>query len=433
MKLTSSLFIRNFLASIHPPLSPQSPRESKHLLNVLEAAFKKHLDETHPSPKEYHSPNSVPDPAQRAAHSTHTHLDTILSHPLLGHPLPNQHHRQHVQTPRLATQAIQRYDRALASNTLDLHLVRECAVKYLLDPEEKVHITNEAKLGPRLARYFNSMTGLQKKNVLLTEKESLEAMVSVMYADGLEAEVWQWLRILYERSFGLDDDFHLHSSLYWKAEDLLVSMMIKETVYRIGLADAAQHYLKAWEYRNARSEGLRPGQSPKPLPWSWRRIVIPLLWRRSNHGLPPDLYDSLLNHGLDIAYCPVPISILRLYHPTCPSTVPLSQSLLGDLNFRNDFIRWQTKPNFKWMRRHFFIAILDAAQLALDHNVHHARAFLDFVESAYADLLPPRVDEVDTLERIKATRDNFLAKKEMRPTARFVPLPLVRKVEYGPV
>src|SRR5271156_608532 len=86
MKLTSVLRIRSLLNRLHPPLPPNTPRESERLLSVLQSAFKRQLDDAHPPPATdaskapsviaLESPNS-------SINAAEAHLHSILHHPLL--------------------------------------------------------------------------------------------------------------------------------------------------------------------------------------------------------------------------------------------------------------------------------------------------------------------------------------------------------------
>ncbi|OAL36134.1 hypothetical protein AYO20_04548 [Fonsecaea nubica] len=423
MRLTSSLAIRKLLASIHPPLSPQSPRESKQLLNVLESAFQRRLDETHPSPKvaataveNQHGSETIPDPAQRVTHSTHSHLDTIL-----GHPLFKQQSLTFLQTHGLAATAVKTFDDALLKQGLDSDLVQSCALQYLQGREKRGKSPRDEGLGPRLARWFNAMTGAEKKDLLLNEKY-MEPLISVMYADGLEREVWQWLQVLYERSFNNfifipTDDYAPDAVAYLRAEDRLVSLMIKETARRGRLQEAVQLYTQAYEYRlNSGRSVLSEGKSsPEPLQRSWRQVAGAILLqnKRSKRGLPASLYDLVLKYSLTIDHSPFDPTILHIYHPTSPTAHPLFQKL-KDPSFLEQFAKWQKNPN-RFVRRILLVSVLDAAELSLNHgHASEAREFLDFAERTYPDFLRSHEEKTDTAERLQLARQEILVRKEFR-------------------
>ena len=424
MRLSSSLSFRKLLTSIHPPISPQSPRESKQLLNVLESAFQRRLDETHPSPKtaiaghEPHSPSeSIPDPAQRVTHSTHSHLDSIL-----GHPLFKQQSLTFLQTHGLAATAVRTFDNALLKKGLDSDLVQSCALQYLKGREKRGKLPAKYEgLAPRLARWFNAMTGLQKKNLLLNEKY-IEPLVSVMYADGYEREVWQWLQVLYERSFSTfifapQDDSALDAMFYLRAEDRLVSLMIKETARRGRLPEAVQLYTQAYEYRlrSGRSILAEGSSAPEPLQRAWRQVAGAVLLqnKRSSKGLPAPLWHSLLKYSLTIDYSPFDPAILQIYHPTFPTAKFLLQKL-KDSPFVDKFTKWQKSPN-KFVRRILLVSVLDAAELTLAQgHAREAKELLEFAERTYPDFLRSHEEKADTAERLQLARQEILVRKEFR-------------------
>ncbi|KAJ9610370.1 hypothetical protein H2200_005147 [Cladophialophora chaetospira] len=424
MRLSSSLYIRKLLASIHPPISPQSPRESKQLLNVLESAFQRRLDETHPSPKPatggQESSNGselIPDPAQRATHSTHSHLDTIL-----GHPLFKQQSLTFLQTHGLAETAVKTFDDALVKKGLDSDLVQSCALQYLQGRQKRGKSPSKDEgLAPRLARWFNTMAGPEKKDLLLNEKY-IEPLVSVMYADGHERDVWQWLQVLYERSFSnfifLPRDGSAPDAIaYLRAEDRLVSLMIKETARRGRLQEAVQLYTQAYEYRmkSGRSALSLDKATPEPLQRSWRQVAgaVLLQIKRNRNGLPGPLYHSLLKYSLSIEYSPFDPAILLVYHPTFPTANAFLQKL-KDTSFVEQFAKWQKSPN-KFVRRILLVSVLDAAELSLTQgHPREATEFLEFAEKTYPDFLHSHEEKADTAERLQLARQEILVRKEFR-------------------
>ncbi|KIW65386.1 hypothetical protein PV04_07650 [Phialophora macrospora] len=418
MRLSPSLYIRKLLASIHPPISPQSPRESKQLLNVLESAFQRRLDEKHPSPTAghdaQHAAESIPDPAQRVTHSTHSHLDTILNHPLF-----KQQSLTFLQTRGLAATAVKTFDNALLKKALDSYLVQSCAIQYLQGREKRGSLPNKDEgLAPRLARWFNAMTGPEKKDLLLNAKY-MEPLVSVMYIDGYEREVWQWLQVLYECSFNNFTSIPSGESApdamaYFRAEDRLVSLMIKETARRSRLQEAVQLYTQAYEYRlkSILSEGK---SAPEPLQHSWRQVAGAILLQNklSRKRVATSLYDLLLRYGLTIDYSPFDPAILQIYHPASPSASVLYQKLRSP-SFVDEFSKWQKSPN-KVVRKILLGSILDAAELSLGQgHDREAREFLQFAERTYPDFLRPHEEEANTAERLQLARQEMLVKKEFR-------------------
>ncbi|KAL2433544.1 hypothetical protein ABEF95_005371 [Exophiala dermatitidis] len=426
MKLTPSLYVRNLLAALHPPLPPRSARESKQLLNVLESAFQKHLDESHPSPKAVRAADaapeveSIPDPAQRITHSTHSHLDTILSHPLL-----RQKSTTFVPSHGLAAAAVSAFDEALVRKGLDFHLVQSCSIQYLQGREKKEPVQNDGKLGPRLASWFTSLSNGDKKEFLVNGN-SLASVVPVMYLDGMEAEVWEWLRTLYERPFDkwiflLSDTTAPGALKYLRAEDTLVALMMRESMRKGLFHDAAQQYVQACEYRlkTGRTTPTEGSSLSDPFKRSWQQIARGILLRRKSHQIPVDLFDSVLKFGLSINSSPFDQAILRIYHPTSPSAESLSVKVTEPA-FQQRFLHWQKKLN-KSVQKALLVSMLDAAQLSLEQNrPSRARKFLDFVETSYPEMVSTKT-EASTVERLRLARKETLNRRETR----HIPIPVL--------
>jgi hypothetical protein len=261
------------------------------------------------------------------------------------------------------------------------------------------------------------MTGPEKKDLLLNAKY-MDPLVSVMYVDGYEREVWQWLQILYECSFNFisisSDESAPDAMAYLRAEDRLVSLMIKETARRSRLQEAVQLYTQAYEYR-LKSILSKGKSAPEPLPHSWRQVAGAILLQNdlSRKRVPAPLYDLLLRYGLTIDHSPFDPAILQIYHPASPSASVLYQKLRSS-SFVEEFSKWQKGPN-KLVRKILLGSILDAAELSLGQgHDYEAREFLQFAERTYPDFLRPHEEEANTAERLQLARQEMLVKKEFR-------------------
>lgn len=432
MKFTPSLLVRNFLASINPPLPPRSPGESKRLLNVLESAFQRHLDEIHPSPKAIESKDgtdpsvSIPNPAQRLAHSTHSHLDSILSHPLL-----KRKSTTFVPPHNLSATAVATFDAALTGKSLDLHLVQFCALQYLEGLEKRETIPADGRLGSRLSNWFTTMDS-QEKLSFWTNRKSLRTLVSVMYADGLEADVWQWLRDLYERQFEtsiflLSDNNAPNARIYLQAEDILVATMIFETIARRSLQEAAEQYVQACKYRQLKGQSGVAGQPGvnlvlRPFRNAWHCVAAAIVSRRNNHGIPPELFDSLLDHGLAVTHSPIDHSFVRIYHPTSPSAQVLCSKVRTDTSHLRPFSKWEKQLSRRMSRKIFLTTLLDGAQLSLEQNrANDARILLDCAEQEYPEFLSDG-QELETGKRLEVAQAAMLVRRfEARARLRSTP------------
>jgi hypothetical protein len=438
------MYVRNLFASLHPPLPPRSTRESKQLLNVLESAFQRRLDETHPSPKVADHPAaggaaptsandelSIPDPARKVTHSTHSHLDSILNHPLLRRKSTTL-----VPAHSLTATAVATFDAALVGKRLDPHLVQFCTLQYLEGLEKKENISKDGRLGPRLADWFTSMDNAEKKDMLVNHK-SIANLVSVMYSDGLEAEAWEWLRFLYERQFettsvalqppereGLDATSH------YSAEDRIVAAMISELLARKSFQEAAQLYVEACVYRQ--KTGTRQTTTPPPLKKPWRILALSILSWRTEHQIPPGLFDLLLQHGLSthqVNSSFVDHSLLRVYHPTAPSAAVLCRKLRHrPSSAPHEPLRDHHHPPKKRLvsrstRVTLLVALLDAAQLSLDQGrPQDARTLVDYAEREFPDFLATH-KELATERRLELAQESTLVRKLNAARTRQTPYP----------
>jgi hypothetical protein len=339
MKTSPSLLVRNLFKAIHPPLPPTTVRETKKLVGVLESAFQKHLDETHPSPQSVSShttsyeSNSIPDPAHQATRATHNHLASLLAHPLL------QKQPISPDTPQsLTATAVAESQNVGSWKAYDFALVQRCCRLYLNGLKRKEVVPQDRHLGPRLLSWYTHMT-TSEKYTFLADTEVLQLVVPVLYADHLEAVVWDMLRTLYERPSASKAFAKLspslveqsRASLYERAEDNLISLMIYQTASRGSIADAAQQYIQACKYYESRSPSDNP-QSIK-LGRSWNRLAQAVLDRRDKHCLSPELFDEIVLFGSkSLRRWTWDPSCLQLYHPTTPSYKPL-MSLLERGNF----------------------------------------------------------------------------------------------------
>ncbi|KAK5044874.1 hypothetical protein LTR84_010412 [Exophiala bonariae] len=330
MKTSPSHLVRNFLKAIHPPLPPTTARETKKLVGVLESAFQKHLDEIHPSPQTAssglgsHESNPIPDPAHQATRATHLHLASLLAHPLLQkQPAAPSTHRS------LTATAVSEFENVGSWKAYDFALVQRCCRLYLDGLKRKEIVPPAQRLGPRLLSWYTHMSTTEKCN-FLADTELPPLVVPVLYADDLEAEVWDMLRILYERpslskafaksSFSVVEQSRISS--YHRAEDNLISLMIHQATFRESVVAGAQQFVQACKYHESRNPS--DGNQPINLGRSWNRLAQAMLDRRSTSRILPELFDEVVFFGSRCfrqwAWSP---SCLQLYHPSVPSYKPL--------------------------------------------------------------------------------------------------------------
>ena len=93
MKPSSPSLLKSLAKSIHPPLIV-TPLESKKLLHLLQASFRKQLNDEHPVHSKEPSPTSA-------------HLQSILSSPLFGQPRERNARKNRDAGPLLALAEMQ--------------------------------------------------------------------------------------------------------------------------------------------------------------------------------------------------------------------------------------------------------------------------------------------------------------------------------------
>ena len=395
MKLTPALYVRHLLAQLHPPL-PKSPRESLQLLNILDASFRKQLDDLHPAPRAStegadQKPPDGPSPASyNSVYAADTYLNSVLQHPALRHG-----HVKDAKTTTWTARALYNFDKALVEERVGITYIVDCARKYLKGLKNKEQVTIERKLGHRIASWFYSTTSANKQ-AFLQDGAAVNNALRVMYADGQDEIVWDWLRIMYERDFGSsksDVSVDAPSKSWLKAEDHFISMMMRASISQGHIAEAAQQYVQACEYR-CQSGGavVELCQSSAPLTFaplmsSWTRLAATILYRREKHSLPSHVFDGILKHGVSWSHgAAIPSAFLRVYHPEGPTASYLIQSL-KHTPFTEQFMKWQQGLSEPY-RKATVTCILDGAKLSLDQNsVSSASFLLDIAEQHYPEFL----------------------------------------------
>ena len=323
MKTSPTLLVRRFLQAIHPPLPPRSSREAKQLVGALESAFHKRLDESHPSPQALSVAESLsPDPAHQATRATHNHLSSLLAHPLLQRvpDIPTE-------SKSITATALAKFQKSTLWSISDFQFVQDCCRLYLEGLRRKEKVPRDRRLGLQLISWYTQMTPSLQQNFLV-DSHTLHSAVTVLYIDGLEAEVWDWLRTLYERSFGkavAKLDAHI-SQPHFQAEDHLISFMIHETARKGALADAAQQFVEACKYNESRGRTER--SQDIPLGRSWHRLSCAILASRGRFRFSHDLYDEIIRYATKVhrlsSWHP---SSLQIYHPSNPTAKPLMEWL----------------------------------------------------------------------------------------------------------
>lgn len=381
MKLTPTLYVRSWIAKLHPPM-PTTPQENKQLLSLLSSSFQRRLDDAHPpvQPKE-NMPQAttvgVSGPAvdNSSARATMDHLQSLLHHPLLAQ---NAVHHPKAQTE--AAQAATLMDRAMLKGRADLDLVNRCMQVYLRTLQSG-EVKDELRLGRRISAWFTSSDPATKER-FLSSPGALRNAVPILYADGLEEVVWEWLELLYSRKVDVVDSRVLQ-------ETHLTFLMIKEALRRSRLAAAVQQFVQACAYMSSTGRMSSFVRSSQPWQASSRAVTLALLRRRHRHGLSAVLFDQFLHHR---SSCADPDSLtsklIPLYHPTQPSAQELAMTLEqanNSIQAHFDHIKVSSGSAQKVVLN----ALLDGAQLLLlqdSSSVQQAQLILDLVEKQFPNL-----------------------------------------------
>lgn len=393
MRLTPALYVRHLLAKLHPPL-PKTPRESNQLLNLLETSFRKHLDEVHPAPKASEDIAEAPQhhniPILSSSNVAHSHLFSVLTHPLLDKYTGGKDKSQ-----TLTSDAVDKLDEALIRGNVSVKLLERCMEQYETGITNGEGVSENQMLGQRLASWLYAAPP-SVKEAFFTKLDLLRSAIRILAIDRQEATAWEWLRIVYERDFGGVQAGHSYlSELKWlMVEDTIVSALMLQSIRRRDLNDAAQQLVEACRYRreSGRARVCLSDLSTElpyvPMSLSWKRLAIGILQFRNTHGIETELFDAAMQSSLSWSHAPhASEAVLAIYHPSSPSSQILCQKLRHAASAA-EFINGH-KPAGKLMRKAMLIAFLDGAQLSLDQSLRHdARFLLDFATAHYPDLLP---------------------------------------------
>jgi hypothetical protein len=417
MRLTPILGVRSLVAKLHPPLL-KTPRESQQLLSVLNSAFKRELDDVHPPVNPVESPDFERSRtndtvfANPTVNAANDHLLSILHHPLL-----ETKDGRRAGTASAAAQAVTLLDTAIVEGRVTPELLEQCITIYKQNGRHLPSGSEGHRLGYKIVAWFNT-TDAATREAFLTGR-LMDNVVRLMYNEGQEQVVWEWLRMLYEGSFGGRNDksaYDPKSPAWQENEASLVRLMVREAVRRRNLPGAIQEYAQAWNYMT--ESGRLPREIhhhyPKSPNSSMSRtstmIVHMIIHRRHYHGVPSMLYDLIMRldqHWFRPKYWQQ--MFLPVYHPTRPSAVNLLQSLRsGDfLEHKLHAIRQRTKSGIPKMAT---IAMIDAAQLLLDQEQPMKAQFvLDATENHFPQFVSGRKSQ-DNESRIQAARREVEAK-----------------------
>ncbi|KAF7509922.1 hypothetical protein GJ744_007236 [Endocarpon pusillum] len=415
MKLTPTLYVRSWIAKLHPPM-PTTPQENKQLLSLLSSSFQRRLDDAHPpvQPKENMPQASVcvsgPAVDNSSARATVDHLQSLLHHPLLAQ---NAAHPPKAQTE--AAQAATMMDQAMLRGQADLDLVDRCMQVYLRTLQGG-QVKDEFRLGRRISAWFTSSNPATKER-FLSSPGALCNAVPILYADGLEGVVWEWLGVLYSRKVDVVDcqgetevPMASKPSQWVLQETHLTFLMIKEALRRSRLNAAVQQLVQACAYMSNTGRMSSLVRSSQPWQASTRAVTLALLRRRHRHGLSAVLFEQFLDHRSSWADPDSLTSkLIPLYHPTRPSAQELAMTVEqanDSIPVHFDHIKVMSGSAQKVVLN----ALLDGAQLLLlqdSSSVRQAQLILDLVEKQFPNLSDFKQKEA-TQKRIQSFRQTIL-------------------------
>ncbi len=418
MKLTPTLYVRSWIAKLHPPM-PTTPQENKQLLSLLSSSFQRRLDDAHPpvQPKENVPQATVyvsgPAVDNSSARATMDHLQSLLHHPLLAQ---NTAHHPRAQTE--AAQAAVMMDQAMLRGQADLDLVDRCMQVYLRTLQS-TDVKDEFRLGRRITAWYTSSSPATKER-FLSSPGAIRNAVPILYADGLEEAVWEWLEVLYSRKVDVADSQRetevstaSKTSQWVLQETHLTFLMIKETLRRSRLDAAVQQLVQACAYMSNTGRMSSFVRSSQPWQAATKSITLALLRRRHQHGLSAALFDQFLNSRSSWSDSDSLISrLIPLYHPTQPS----AQELAMTVERASDSIQGHfdhMKAMSESAQKVVLNALLDGAQLLSlqdSSSVRQAQLILELVEKHFPNLAGVKHKQA-TQKRIQSIQQTSLPQR----------------------
>jgi hypothetical protein len=287
--------------------------------------------------------------------------------------------------------AVQIFENAVRLSQPSPELIQRCCSQYLGEIKGSGSGLADRQLGVKIAAWTSSLP-LSEQFTLISNLPLIKKLLPVMYADGLEDAVWNWLSKLYDATslrIALGRSTTTHSL---QVEDMFVSLMMRASIQRGHFEDAATQFIEATRYRFAsgRSKVQYEDASTQlpyqPLIASWKRLSAVILWRRSAHGLSESVFYSIVKYSVPFSFQPcISKGFLMLYHPKRATTESLYKEL-QDPEQRQAWKSWCQTWKFQ-PRKAFLFAILDAAQMSLNEGLpQQSQFFLELVQSQWPDL-----------------------------------------------
>jgi hypothetical protein len=290
-------------------------------------------------------------------------------------------------------------DEAMARGNATLGLVIHCLRIYagiFYDLRNgRISVKGEFRLGGRIATWFTaSPKSIQRQ--FLCSLATLKVAVPVMYADGQEEVVWQWLRTLYSGELNHSDDAQPHDlELNTKSlrsalqESNLTMLMILQAVRRKELDAAVAHFNQACAYMESTGRMFQEVRISDMWELATTSMACRILQLSHKHGIAEDKFDTFLEHrSLWSSHNSFAYELVSLYHPTQPSATPLLAAVSQPdvkLSDRIGYLK-RSGPRLQTLMLH---NLLDGTRSLVDQkpcSVKQARRVLDFVEHHFPRL-----------------------------------------------
>jgi hypothetical protein len=351
--------------------------------------------------------------------ATH-HLQSLLHHPLLA-----QSTRHQTEAQSAAPQAAMMMDQAMFRGEADIDMVRRCMQVYMKTLQHE-NVRPESRLGRKIFAWFTS-SNTDTKDKFLASPECLRNAVPILYADGLDEVVWEWLAMLYSRKVEpgnaqMEEQHQVTvKPVRWVLQEThLTFLMIKEALRRSRLDAAVLQLVNTCAYMF--STGCLSSSVRSSHPWqaTIRAVTMALLRRRHQHGLSTQLFDRFLEHQASWSNADTFTSqLISLYHPTQASAQKLALAVSQPherIQACFDHIKAMSDPAQKVM----LSALLDGAQLLLvgqdSTSAQQAQLILDLVQEHFPNLADVKSD--------KATQKRIQSVRQILTPQHFVPTPV---------
>ncbi|KAL2813166.1 hypothetical protein BJX63DRAFT_232789 [Aspergillus granulosus] len=336
-------------AKLHAPL-PRTPRQSQQLLNSLTSSFRRELDRQHPTSVDDNAPNgaaSVEEHPHSSAHATDKHLRTILENPLFRvappRPVASSQSFLNIENSRWAKEPMVVFDELVASGSATPGAIAYCLSWQMLlastnQGEGFVQALRESRAGSRVVSWWYASNSVRRAGLFPVELfpksegrtdsgKLLVDLTKFMVAEGLHETIFEWLRMLRNRTLG-ENKRKLTACFAGKAiTSLLGSFLKAEIVCGGGHGSAMHYYLKACEMLATTNEKDLELDLEQTLRKAGAYICKAVLLD-APEDISPQLYDQYVAIMLTMRPSTTMLgATVLLCHPTHPDAKPFVQYL----------------------------------------------------------------------------------------------------------